>query len=781
MSFTVPRKLQNVWAKSPAPDQTEGETLVEHTYWVLERLADQYKLRPELGYDLSSKRFWHRAFWAGFLHDFGKAAAGFQRQVHPPGELWGQRHEVLSLAFLGWVFPEESEDWIWVVSSIVSHHRDLDYIRTLYPTDLDPEDDALKEMLDELPDSVIEGLWEWLESAPRQWISEFGLEEAGIGTPESKELDSIREFRASGLRRIHKTLNEYRMFVRGLEDAGARDSKNLAALAHRGVMMTADHAGSAHTRPFRQNPIAEPHELLRNLDIAKPYPHQEFCCEAEGSVMFAAPTGSGKTEAALLWAARQNTREQVPRVFYVLPFQASMNAMRERLADRFSEENVGLQHGRSRFALYRMFLEREDTPKEAARKARFASNLTRLHYYPIRVLSPYQILGALYRLKGYESDLTDAFGTLFIFDEIHAFEVKRLAIILKLMEYLGQHYGVKFCIMSATFPKILKDWLSEAVPGLIEPHIPAALFEDFHRHRIVLADGELEDDYGIRAILDDADKGSVLVCCNTVRRAQRVYEKLKGSPRTLHVDLLHGRFNARDRIGKERRLLSKMNTKSRPDARGTVLVATQVVEVSLDVDFDTIFTEPAPLDALLQRFGRVNRGLRYRDPLCDVHVFREPHEDVPVYDDLLVQRTLDVLECENGQPVDEKLVGDWLNEIYAGEVAENWKREFEDTADTFSKVCIDRLFPYQSDKDLQKLFYEAFDGIEVVPSSLEGLYKKRMEEAPLQAGELLVTISWGQFMSADNKGLVRTEDWLRIVDLPYDEEYGLRLNSAPNA
>jgi CRISPR-associated endonuclease/helicase Cas3 len=186
-----------------------------------------------------------------------------------------------------------------------------------------------------------------------------------------------------------------------------------------------------------------------------------------------------------------------------------------------------------------------------------------------------------------------------------------------------------------------------------------------------------------------------------------------------------------------------MNTKSRPDARGTVLVATQVVEVSLDVDFDTIFTEPAPLDALLQRFGRVNRGLRYRDPLCDVHVFREPHEDVPVYDDLLVQRTLDVLECENGQPVDEKLVGDWLNEIYAGEVAENWRIEFEDTADIFSKVCIDRLFPYQSDKDLQKLFYEAFDGIEVVPSSLEGLYKKRMEEAPLQAGELLVTISWG--------------------------------------
>ncbi len=776
MSFTVPRKLQNVWAKSPAPSQAQGETLVEHTYRVLERLADQYKLRPKLGYDLSSERFWHRAFWAGFLHDFGKAAVGFQKQVYPPGKLWGQRHEVLSLAFVEWAFPEESEDWIWLVASIVSHHRDLDYIRTLYPTDLDPEDDALKEMLDELPDDVIEGLWEWLNHAPQQWISEFGLEEAGIEMPELKNLEPSRELRANGLRRIHKSLSRYRRFVRELEDAGARDLKNLSALAHRGVMMTADHAGSAHTQPFRRNPVVEPYELLKNFEIDKPYPHQEFCCEVEGSVMFAAPTGSGKTEAALLWAARQSEQELVPRIFYVLPFQASMNAMRGRLAERFSEENVGLQHGRSRFALYRMFLAREDTPKEAARKAGFANNLTRLHYYPIRVLSPYQMLGALYRLKGYESDLTDAFGSLFIFDEIHAFEVKRLAIILKMMEYLGHHYGVRFCIMSATFPKILEDWLSEAVPGLIKPDIPDALFEKFRRHRIALMDGELEDRFGIRAILAAANKGSVLVCCNTVRRAQSVYEKLKESRQELHVELLHGRFNARDRVGKEQELLSKMNTKSRPDARGTVLVATQVVEVSLDVDFDTIFTEPAPLDALLQRFGRVNRGLRY--PLCDVHVFREPREDVPVYDTLLVQRTLDVLERENGQPIDEKLVGSWLNEIYAGEVAETWKREFGEAADIFRKVCVDKLIPYQSDRKLQEMFYEAFDGTEVVPASLEELYNKYMEEAPLQAGELPVTVTWGQFMSAKNKGLVRdSEDWPKVVDLPYDKEFGLRLDT----
>ena len=130
-------------------------------------------------------------------------------------------------------------------------------------------------------------------------------------------------------------------------------------------------------------------------------------------------------------------------------------------------------------------------------------------------------------------------------------------------------------------------------------------------------DGELEDETGIQSILDASGEGSVLVCCNTVRRAQRVYEKLKESHPELQVELLHGRFNSVDRLEKEKRLLDQMSTKCRPNARGNVLVATQVVEVSLDVDFDTIFTEPAPLDALLQRFGRINRGLRYE--LRDVH------------------------------------------------------------------------------------------------------------------------------------------------------------------
>jgi CRISPR-associated endonuclease/helicase Cas3 len=353
--------------------------------------------------------------------------------------------------------------------------------------------------------------------------------------------------------------------------------------------------------------------------------------------------------------------------------------------------------------------------------------------------------------------------------------VKRLALILKMVEYLGRSYGARFCIMSATFPEILEDWLSEAIPGLCKLDVPDSLFEEFRRHRLVLVDGEVEDEPNIQRILAATEEGSVLVCCNTVRRAQDVYEKLKESEPHLRLELLHGRFNARDRIAKERELLSRMGTGSVSDARKTVLVATQVVEVSLDIDFDTIFTEPAPLDALLQRFGRVNRGRRY--PLRDVHVFREPCGNIPVYDPLLVRRTLAVLQRVNNQPIDEKQAGGWLNEIYSSEVAENWKREFEEHAGTFQQVCIEKLLPYQSDKEMQRVFYEAFDGTEVIPTVLESEYSCLRETDPLRAGELPVTISWGQYKSAERDGFIQeSDDWIKIVNLPYDKEYGLRLS-----
>src|SRR5690606_21217916 len=118
----------------------------------------------------------------------------------------------------------------------------------------------------------------------------------------------------------------------------------------------------------------------------------------------------------------------------------SMNAMQLRLSDCFDRTLIGLQHGRSLLALYRQLLDKEHDPLSAAREARWARNLAQLNYPPIRVFSPYQMLKGMYRLRGYEALLADFYGANFIFDEIHAYEPSRLAMILKSIEYLTHHF-----------------------------------------------------------------------------------------------------------------------------------------------------------------------------------------------------------------------------------------------------------------------------------------------------------------------------------------------------
>ena len=143
------------------------------------------------------------------------------------------------------------------------------------------------------------------------------------------------------------------------------------------------------------------------------------------------------------------------------------------------------------------------------------------------------------------------------------------------------------------------------------PEVKASLdlFEQFTRHQLVLVEGELTSAEALKRIESDARLGkSVLVVCNLVQRAQKVYEELTARLKETEicVELLHGRFNMRDRSAKEaviRDASGSTSTRRRP----VLLVATQVVEVSLDIDLDTIYTEPAPLEALIQRFGRINR------------------------------------------------------------------------------------------------------------------------------------------------------------------------------
>lgn len=775
-----PDWLDEVWAKSA--DRGAGgkpETLAAHTWEVLARLADFIHLRPDLPTALGQPRLWHLLFWATFLHDFGKAARGFQARLRSrAAPRWAERHEVLSLAFVDWVVADlPDEEALWLAAAIVAHHRDASTIAETYPPPERGQPEPLAALVAEVDGAVVHGLYRWVAACALPWRDALRLAAVGVApAPLPPEAEAVRLVSERGAARIRHWLRCYSRFLRDLEPRSER-STMLATLALRGFLTNADHSASGHYGALPRLQLDSNAILAsRMLTWESLFDHQREAARMTGSALLEAPTGSGKTEAALLWAARQQT----PRLFYTLPYQASMNTMQLRLQESFGSEKVGLQHGRSLLARYRQHLAQRDDPAQAAQAARADRDLAKLNYPPVRVFSPYQMLKGAYRLPGYEAQLCDYHGAAFIFDEIHAYEPDRLALILETVRFLTCHFDARFFVMSATFPALVKARLREVLGPTATLTATLDLFRAFRRHRLHLLDGEMLAPAGVARILADARAGrSVLAVCTTVARAQTLAATLAAALEAdgIPVELLHGRFNGRDRLAKEALIRVATGAQSE-QRRPLLLVATQAVEVSLDIDLDVLYSEPAPLEALVQRFGRINRRRKMAD-LAPVHIFRQPIDGQGVYKPpLLVQRTLDLLERAQGKPVDEAAVGGWLDEIYSGELAAQWAAAYEASAAAFRPI-LESLTPFQSDRSLEALFYRAFDGIEVLPECLVDEHQALLAADPIRARELLVSIRWGQYQMLGNRGQVypRTDELPPIVRVPYTTEQGLDLSA----
>lgn len=760
-----------------------GEDLPTHTWNVLSRLAELAQLRPcplapgEGAEHVAetARTLWHCLFWTCFLHDFGKATRGFQAMLKGEVGDYPNRHEVASLAFLDWIAPTLSEtERRWIVAGIVSHHQDASEIAMKYREKADPH--PLVAILADLDDEGIRALWRWLATCSAAWIEALGFRRYGVRPLALVDEErAVRMIREEGVVRTKRWLRIYREFIRALmlEEQGI-----VTALVQlRGLVTTADHLASAHVQRVPPGIADSWEQLARRCLKQPPWDHQKACAaDAMGSAMLAAPTASGKTEAALFWALGDGARP-APRIFYALPYQASMNAMHQRLSGPkyFKRYGVGLQHGRAVQALYqRLATESERGAKSALQETMWRKNLARLHAYPIKIFSPYQMLKTVYAMKGFEGMLADYTQAAFIFDEIHAYDPERLAMILCLVKYLRVHYSARFLLMSATFPRLLSGILADVLG--VREIIGAGddVFKDLRRHRLELLDGDLLAD-GIEEVIATIERDkSVLVCCNTVRRAQVMWEALCERVGDERVELIHSRLTAGHRLTREQAIDRRCGI----DAPHQVLalVATQVVEVSLNIDLDTIYSDPAPLDALLQRFGRVNRGRS--KGIVPVHVFREPQGGQFVYKAPNVARTLAVLEQYTGKTIDEAETGHWLDQLYDDpRVSVPWIEEFWRQYDLVEQLLLD-LRPFESSDERAEQFEALFDGIEVIPERFASQYADLVaQDRFLEALSLFVSISQKKFAQLKDRHKAHEvkfgerKQWVVLQE--YDDDLGL--------
>ena len=766
-------ELQSVWAKSSS-DSGPGESLVCHTSLVVEAFAQLAKRYPALAERVEHPRLWHRGFWTCWLHDLGKAASSFQAALRQQGKVWHHRHEVLSLSFLPVFCPPDSEDFPWIAAGIVSHHRDAPEILEKYNPRLDPYDWGCDQLASEVDPQVWQALVQWIAASAPAKLSKLKLDNLGINV---LPIRTLAQSANGGIEEsLRAGLTAYARLWRELNGLPASAPLNRAGIALRGLVMQADHLASAHAGGLDDSALPGDREFLSKSQLREEdlFPHQKEAASCSSSIVLSAPTGSGKTEAAILWARHQQEVSDTPRnLVVVLPYQASLNAMADRLLQSLGKD-VALIHAKSLQALYRLLLESGNDPDQAARLAREYNNLGRLNKPAIRVTTPYQLLKAAYRLKGYEGAWVSLTDSLIVLDEIHAYEPARLGLLLEFLAEASSRWNARVCAMTATMPSWLRELLADTFSATqIPPN--KKLFQDFARHRIEIFEGNILGESVVELTLREYRAGrSLLLATNTVGTAQQLYRSLRPALDPQSSVLLHSRFVLGDRLQKEKTICQRLDPKH-PSPQPLIVVATQVVEVSLNLDFDTIITEPAPLEALVQRFGRVNRARR--KGVVPVRVLTEHLNDEFVYAAELTARGLAILQANQATVLDEQKVSQWLDEIYCGELRQKWLKEIERNREEFRASCLNSLRAFETDDGLEDCFDGLFQGTEVLPVSKVDEFRRLKEESSLRSGDLLVAVSWRQVAKNQKRFFWDADLRVRVADFPYNSDFGLNVSS----
>jgi len=407
-----------------------------------------------------------------------------------------------------------------------------------------------------------------------------------------------------------------------------------------------------------------------------PYPFQaELAHLKDPFVVLRAPCGRGKTEGALFWFLRMKEIYGIDRLVLAMPTQVTSNAMRERLARVFGQENVGLYHGKS-------FLEHKEVCRLEGRKAedgddfdpqeelelvREENFLGEVMLKPVTVTTVDHILYAC--VHGFrQADF--ALGCLqtaaLVFDEVHYYDRKMLTELKELFKLL-RNMHIPHLLMSGTLPQfLLKEGELEEY-RLVEDKQGMAfkpfVVEKRPKPLIVDKTWEIEEDF-LEEVREGHRKGLVqFIILNTVRKAQEVYKAFQEIPQD-EKELLHSRFCYKHRREKERRAFEEAKER-RKLGKPFLLVSTQVIEVSLDISSHRMFTELAPTDALGQRAGRLNRGSEFsNDHKLIVFLPKTPEGGLyllPYQDQRLMERTWKVLREE---AVSYKDIMLWCDQVY---------------------------------------------------------------------------------------------------------------------
>jgi len=350
--------------------------------------------------------------------------------------------------------------------------------------------------------------------------------------------------------------------------------------------------------------------------MAESYPFQKKVAElllAGRNVILQAPTGAGKTRAALL--PLLHSIEHVESGF---PHKCIYAVPRRVLANQFVEDWREIIKGAGRADRLPVSILTGQSPEDT----RFEAGLTFATIDQVLssyLLTPYSLSRRLANLNA-----GAIVASYLVFDEFHLFDPRStLPTTLEVLRQL--HCIAPFVLMTATFSQEMLGSLAERLKAEIVPGAEdeRAEIQELPSQRKTRRYHAVGEPLSAGAVLEHHTGRRTLVVCNTVARAQALYEGIRA--RHDNTRLLHSRFLKEDRREREQQVREIFGEK-RDENADLILVATQVVEVGLDITCRTLVTELAPANAIVQRAGRC---ARYRGEEGDVFVYSQVYDPRP--------------------------------------------------------------------------------------------------------------------------------------------------------
>lgn len=422
-------------------------------------------------------------------------------------------------------------------------------------------------------------------------------------------------------------------------------------------------------------------------------PAQEYMKNhTKDNLVIVAPTGSGKTEAALLWLDGE-------KGFYTLPLKVSSNAIFQRIKERYHYKDIALLHSDS---LQKYLLEEKESEYSNYEKAKLFS-------YPLTICTVDQLFKFVYKSLGTEIFPATLKYSKLIIDEIQSYEPRIIAALIYGLKTIYK-LGGKFAIITATFPPVLADFMekNELIKGVQYQYQNFTTDSTLRRHMISLR----REDFNFNEIIEMSKNKKVLVLCNTVSKAQKVYQGLIECKED-NVFLLHSRYIRKHRNQLEEKIQEFSNDKETVG----IWVSTQIVEASLDIDFDILYTEMCTCDSLLQRMGRCNRAGRYEPKESNVIIFKNENGvgEKSVYSTEMYNRSFEFLEKYQGHIFTEEQKNKYISEVYDAEQIRdtNYYKKIEEYLNFFENIK-----PLDYDKKESDEKFRDINSLTVIPESI---------------------------------------------------------------